>query len=139
MPRRAADKPNAQLRWQVLRRDEHRCAYCGSGPLESRLVIDHVMPVALGGATTFDNLVTSCTACNQGKADEEPDATWMCEIRWRSAHWLDAESVPLWWRLRYEFDSDRSYRDHRFACDLVADHLGIALDDVRLFVPGLGG
>lgn len=32
-------------------------------------VADHVHPAALGGPTAMDNLVTSCSGCNYGKAD----------------------------------------------------------------------
>jgi hypothetical protein len=31
--------------------------------------VDHVLPVALGGHDTVDNLVTSCYACNRGRGD----------------------------------------------------------------------
>lgn len=32
------------------------------------LVVDHIEPIATGGADSIDNLVTACETCNQGKA-----------------------------------------------------------------------
>ncbi len=48
-------------------RDRFRCHYCGAPAPDVQLHVDHVVPVALGGATTADNLVTACTDCNLGK------------------------------------------------------------------------
>ena len=68
---------NRRLRFEVLKRDGFRCQYCG---LESRegagLVVDHVIPVALGGADDANNLVACCRECNSGKSSTKlPDAT----------------------------------------------------------------
>lgn len=53
------------MRARVLHRDRQTCRYCGNmdGPFE----IDHVIPVALGGATKLWNLVTACCECNRKK------------------------------------------------------------------------
>lgn len=53
----------------VLARDNHRCQYCGS---RAHLTIDHVIPRSRGGATTWDNIVTSCAPCNTRKGDRLP-------------------------------------------------------------------
>lgn len=52
------------VRRQVFRRDGGRCAACGSAEL---LQFDHVIPVALGGASTVDNLQLLCAECNRAK------------------------------------------------------------------------
>jgi 5-methylcytosine-specific restriction endonuclease McrA len=47
-----------------------RCRYCGR-PGSARgvvLHVDHVVPLAAGGATAEDNLLTACDECNLGKA-----------------------------------------------------------------------
>ncbi len=49
----------------VMARDNNRCVYCGS---EENLVIDHLIPLLLGGDNEPDNLVASCRKCNSGKA-----------------------------------------------------------------------
>lgn len=56
-----------RLRFEVFKRDYFTCQYCGAQPPAVVLVVDHVTPVAAGGGTTADNLVTACEACNQGK------------------------------------------------------------------------
>lgn len=53
----------------VFARDRHRCQYCGS---DRHLTVDHVVPRCKGGADTWDNLVTSCAACNRKKGDRAP-------------------------------------------------------------------
>lgn len=55
------------LRFRVLNRDRFRCVYCGKSASEIEIEIDNVVPVSAGGSDTFDNLVTSCKPCNQGK------------------------------------------------------------------------
>ena len=63
-----------RLRFEILKRDGHRCHYCGATPDEKELVVDHVVPVALGGDNEPKNLVTSCRPCNSGKSSTVPDA-----------------------------------------------------------------
>lgn len=62
-PERLAITPS--MRARVLKRDCGTCRYCLStvGPFE----IDHVIPVAHGGATKMWNLVTACAECNRRK------------------------------------------------------------------------
>ncbi|RZU66148.1 5-methylcytosine-specific restriction endonuclease McrA [Microterricola gilva] len=52
----------------VLRRDEHRCGYCG----KSASTIDHVLPRSRGGRDTWENLVACCLRCNNVKSDRTP-------------------------------------------------------------------
>ena len=53
-------------RREVLKRDNHRCQYCGSN---KRLTLDHVIPVSKGGEHKWNNVVTACESCNQYKRD----------------------------------------------------------------------
>ncbi len=53
----------------VLARDRHRCQYCGS---RAHLTIDHIVPRSRGGASTWDNIVTSCAPCNTRKGSRLP-------------------------------------------------------------------
>jgi hypothetical protein len=57
-----------RLRYEILRRDNHTCRYCGASAPDVPLRVDHVTPVALGGSDKPDNLVASCEACNSGKS-----------------------------------------------------------------------
>jgi hypothetical protein len=56
-----------RLRFEILRRDEHTCQYCGEKAPDVTLHVDHVVPVTLGGSDKPDNLVAACKDCNLGK------------------------------------------------------------------------
>jgi hypothetical protein len=55
------------MRFEVLRRDNFRCFYCGRRPPEVVLHADHVVPWRAGGPTTLENLHAACSDCNYGK------------------------------------------------------------------------
>jgi len=57
-------------RKNILKRDGHRCGYCGK--YNSELTLDHILPRSRGGADTWDNLVTSCIKCNNKKGNMTP-------------------------------------------------------------------
>lgn len=65
-PSRRIPIPSA-IRRQVYVRDGYACVYCGRRGGRILLTIDHVFPVALGGANDVGNLVTACRACNLTK------------------------------------------------------------------------
>lgn len=50
-------------------RDRHLCCYCGDhfAGRSALLTRDHVLPMSRGGSDLWDNVVTSCRACNQTK------------------------------------------------------------------------
>lgn len=58
-----------RLRFKILARDNFTCRYCGGKAPDVQLVLDHVLPVSIGGETTESNLMTSCEDCNAGKSD----------------------------------------------------------------------
>lgn len=55
------------LRFAVFERDNFTCQYCGRSTPEVKIVIDHVIPISLGGSNETDNLVACCTDCNSAK------------------------------------------------------------------------
>ena len=56
------------VRFAVFARDQFKCRYCGAVAANSKLVIDHIIPVKIGGSSEFDNLLTACEPCNQGES-----------------------------------------------------------------------
>lgn len=59
---------SARTRFEIFKRDQFTCQYCGATPPGALLHVDHIHPVADGGTNDEDNLVTSCDRCNLGKA-----------------------------------------------------------------------
>jgi 5-methylcytosine-specific restriction endonuclease McrA len=56
----------------VFLRDHYTCQYCREKFGEKELNLDHVVPRDKGGATRWDNIVTSCIRCNNRKANNLP-------------------------------------------------------------------
>lgn len=81
------------LRFQVLRRDGHRCHYCGATAAEAKLTVDHVTATALGGTDTADNLVTACEPCNGGKSATPADAALVAQVQERDTQFRAAVEV----------------------------------------------
>jgi len=61
-----AIKPPRFSRRGVLIRDSNTCVYCG----KYADTIDHVIPRAAGGGSTYENCVASCGTCNRKKSDK---------------------------------------------------------------------
>ncbi|NMM50539.1 HNH endonuclease [Marinigracilibium pacificum] len=57
-------------RKNIFKRDDHKCQYCGKS---SDLTVDHLVPKAKGGKTTWSNLVTACKRCNTVKGNSSPE------------------------------------------------------------------
>lgn len=57
----------------VLRRDNHKCAYCG----KLGTTIDHVLPRSKGGQSSWLNSVAACRKCNEKKANRTPEQARM--------------------------------------------------------------
>lgn len=56
-----------KIRFEVFKRDDFTCMYCGRKTPDVVLEIDHIIPRAEGGDDDIQNLVTSCFECNRGK------------------------------------------------------------------------
>lgn len=85
-----------RTRFEVLKRDNHTCRYCGASAPDATLTVDHVTPVALGGTDDPSNLVAACKDCNAGKSSTTPDAAVVADvaqdaIRWSAAIKLAAD------------------------------------------------
>jgi len=60
----------------LFARDDYTCQYCGKHKHQLRarqfLTRDHVLPLSRGGRNVWDNVVTSCSACNNRKGGRLP-------------------------------------------------------------------
>ncbi len=65
----------------LFARDGYCCQYCGRhrSLLKGRqfLTRDHILPISRGGGNTWDNVVTSCSPCNNRKGDNVPSEVGM--------------------------------------------------------------
>ena len=70
-PRR---QPIKFSRQNIYLRDNFRCQYCRARVSSQDINLDHVIPRALGGKTTWENIVTCCIPCNVLKGGHTPEA-----------------------------------------------------------------
>jgi HNH endonuclease len=56
-----------EVRNAVWRRDEGKCARCGS---RENLEFDHIIPISMGGSSTARNLELLCELCNRSKGKQ---------------------------------------------------------------------
>ena len=56
-----------KLRFEVFKRDNFTCQYCGKSAPDVILEVDHINPVKNGGDNNIMNLITACFDCNRGK------------------------------------------------------------------------
>ena len=68
-------------RHNIFVRDNNTCQYCGRRRPRSELNIDHVVPRAHGGFTTWENVVCSCLGCNRRKGGRTPTQAKLLLIR----------------------------------------------------------
>ncbi len=54
-------------RLNIYARDDNTCQYCAKKLPRTELNLDHVIPRALGGRTTWENVVCCCVPCNLKK------------------------------------------------------------------------
>lgn len=72
-------------RHNIYLRDGNTCQYCGRTAARTELNLDHVVPRAQGGRTSWENVVCCCIECNAHKGARTPDQAGM-RLRRRPAH-----------------------------------------------------
>lgn len=124
-----------RVRFEILRRDNHACRYCGATAPDVKLTVDHVVPVALGGSDDPSNLVTACAPCNSGKTSTSPDSTVVADVNLKALIWSNAmqqaaeerraERAVIDRALSEFSDAWETYRPHQFrSCDPGSDWPG---------------
>lgn len=79
--RRLPSRIQTLSRKNILIRDGYICQYCGVKFVSSELELEHVVPRARGGQSTWENLVAACRVCNARKADRTPTEAGMKLLR----------------------------------------------------------
>jgi 5-methylcytosine-specific restriction endonuclease McrA len=51
----------------IIKRDNHKCQYCGK--TTGVMTTDHIIPKALNGKDTWENMVCACLECNNRKGN----------------------------------------------------------------------
>lgn len=89
-------------RRNVFKRDRYTCQYCNQQPGGDELTIDHVVPRAQGGESSWTNCVLACLDCNSRKADRTPTQAKMmlrkAPVRpgWRPLYSAHAAQMESW-------------------------------------------
>lgn len=78
-----------RLRYEILRRDDHTCRYCGGKAPDVALTVDHVQPTALGGTDLPENLVAACKDCNSGKTSMKPGSDLVDDVSADAFRWAE--------------------------------------------------
>lgn len=76
--------PRREVRFtrrNIFFRDRNRCQYCGKIFSQRDLNLDHVVPLSRGGASSWDNVVCACLACNGRKGSRTPYEAGMTLVR----------------------------------------------------------
>ncbi|TKS96412.1 HNH endonuclease [Streptomyces lasalocidi] len=74
----------------VLTANDGCCMYCSIRASER---MDHVIPLARGGADRIDNLVPACHRCNHSKNDKSFVEWWT--HKWLKGAWPGGRGTPL--------------------------------------------
>jgi len=72
--------PKTKVRFSrnnIYLRDGSTCQYCGRTLPRTDLNLDHVVPRAQGGRTSWENVVCCCISCNLAKGARTPDQAAM--------------------------------------------------------------
>lgn len=127
-----------RLRFEILRRDNHACYYCGRKPPEIELTIDHVLPQALGGTDEASNLVAACRECNGGKTSIAPGSPLVEQVNEDAIRWSAALQAAI---VKAEADHEaviayrerflEAWNDYKRPADLD-ENWRVSLDNFRL-------
>jgi hypothetical protein len=124
-----------RLRFEILRRDNHQCRYCGATAPDATLTVDHVIPEALGGSDDPANLVAACAECNAGKSATPPDAALVADVAADAERWAGAIKVAAAQRRDKEVELSRWFTKTWY---VAADTLLIAFNKEGRRIIGKG-
>lgn len=85
----------ARVRFEILRRDNHACRYCGAKAPHAELEVDHVVPRHHGGTDARWNLTAACRDCNRSKGTGVPNEHVIHEVRQDEATYQRSKGFPV--------------------------------------------
>lgn len=85
-----------RVRFEILRRDNFTCRYCGSKAPDVRLHVDHVIPRRHGGTDDLWNLTAACMECNIAKLDGMPHADIISQVREDHTYYQSSHGLPIY-------------------------------------------
>jgi hypothetical protein len=66
-------KIDEQMYFELLRKGQGQCAYCGDVVDDKSVIISFKTPASLGGEATLENLLTACKRCEKLKGHKTLD------------------------------------------------------------------
>lgn len=78
---------NTVDRFEILRKHDFTCAFCGCKTSNDNLEIDHLIPQSIGGSDHENNLAPACRKCNNGKRDRIAIPKSRCDASNGSEGW----------------------------------------------------
>lgn len=123
-------KLSNKIRFEVFKRDNFTCQYCGVKAPEVVLNVDHIEPISKGGTNDIYNLVTSCFECNNGKSDKRLNDNSKLEKQHDELVLLNERKKQLeqmmeWKRELLNFDKEKT----EMVSEYIINALGISLTD----------
>jgi len=88
-------------RRNIYLRDQYTCQYCAKVLDRPDVTLDHVIPRAQGGTSTWENCVVACFPCNSKKRDRTPKEAKMKLLKEpKQPRWVpsfhDGEVLSSW-------------------------------------------
>ncbi|MAE64130.1 MAG: hypothetical protein CMJ18_07625 [Phycisphaeraceae bacterium] len=144
--REPREQISAGLRFDILRRCNFACYYCGvPASLGLKVLhVDHVIPVSLGGTNDPWNLVAACWDCNLGKAGLPPTRELVNQVRDDFCAYPSPREARIdqcrYCRMPIEVFEDEDYDGQCVTCnELMCDSYDQALIRHGLLKRGGGG
>jgi hypothetical protein len=123
-----------KLRFEVFKRDNFTCQYCGKKAPDVILNVDHIHPVKHGGDNKIVNLITSCLECNQGKGKRKLSDDSELSKQHKQLELLNERrkqlEMMMKWRVELmksqndEVDILANYLNQKFNCGFFLNELG---------------
>jgi 5-methylcytosine-specific restriction endonuclease McrA len=103
----------------LFARDDYTCQYCGRRKSDLRgrqfLTRDHIRPLSRGGLNTWDNVVTSCSTCNNRKGGRLPSEAGLALLHEPT----EPNYVHLVWVVRRVTDAQAKYIKMFYGADAL--------------------